>query len=211
MPFGVTPISPTIPSDPPEFSEFIQFESEGEPLGGPTVQIVNFLSPLKATRGAGENAHIITVRQAPGVFVSLTGVGAETDTGLLTPGHLCTNGPVWQVASIDNTYRWGAGFAKIAPNTWVGAAVGVSTVPSVISIDDGATWSISGTIPNPSGNNASLMKYGNGRLLCTQGIPAVYSDDGSVTWSRVSSLGFSPVGLEFAQGLFSCGARRPRR
>jgi hypothetical protein len=80
--FGITPIYPTIPNDPPEFAEFIQFQSEDVDLSGPTVQIVNFLSPLKATRGVGENAHIITVsRTIPRNEVSLTGVQARCDVG----------------------------------------------------------------------------------------------------------------------------------
>jgi hypothetical protein len=82
--FGITPIYPTIPSDPPEFAEFIQFQSGGEDLSGPTVQIVNFLSPIKATRGVGENAHVITVAGPVSLVVSLTGVGAEGDVGSVT-------------------------------------------------------------------------------------------------------------------------------
>jgi hypothetical protein len=79
--FGITPIYPTIPNDPPEFAEFIQFQSEDVDLSGPTVQIVNFLSPIKATRGVGENAHVITVTGPLSLVISLTGAGAEGDVG----------------------------------------------------------------------------------------------------------------------------------
>ncbi len=83
MPFGVTPVGPTIPRTPPEFSEFIQFQSDGDPLSGPTVQVVNILSPLTATRGVGENAHVVTISRPdiPFIFVSLTGVQAAGEVG----------------------------------------------------------------------------------------------------------------------------------
>lgn len=47
------------------FNEFIQWRFGGVDLGAPTVQIIDLVGPpdvLEATRGVGENAHVLTIR-----------------------------------------------------------------------------------------------------------------------------------------------------
>ncbi len=122
------------------------------------------------------------------------------------PPHLCSEGPVWQAATIDNSLRWGAGLAKIARGKWISTATGIgagTAIPTAISVDNGENWTPGGTIPNPTGQNPFFLKFGNGRLLCyMSGGSAGISDDGGATWSRNAALGFVATGLEFAQGLF---------
>lgn len=59
--FSITPVTgyPLPASD--EFPQFIQFQENGEDLGGPDADTVNFANGVTATRGTGESANVITV------------------------------------------------------------------------------------------------------------------------------------------------------
>ena len=49
------------------FPDFLQFQKDGQNLGGPDVTTVNFTGPgVQATRGTGENAGVLTVQVAGG-------------------------------------------------------------------------------------------------------------------------------------------------
>lgn len=62
MNFSITPVGPFPPSNDEGFPQFIQFQEEGENLGGPDADTVNFVGEgVTATRGTGEDANIITV------------------------------------------------------------------------------------------------------------------------------------------------------
>ena len=96
MAFGLTPVSGFPPPTPDEFPNFIQFRADGENLGGPDADTVDFVYPLVATRGTGENSNIVTVTSdenpyaSPAVGASLvafklsgSGSGAWTFTSLV--------------------------------------------------------------------------------------------------------------------------------
>jgi hypothetical protein len=53
-----------LPTDITDFPGFLQWMQDGEPLGDDQVLVVNFVSPLVATRGVGEHENVITVRLA---------------------------------------------------------------------------------------------------------------------------------------------------
>ncbi len=47
------------------FNEFIQWRFGGVDLGGPTVQVIDFVDPdglIEVTRGVGDNAHVLTIK-----------------------------------------------------------------------------------------------------------------------------------------------------
>ncbi len=108
MAFAITPVE--APLAQAQAGEFIQFQSEGDDLGAPTVTVVNFTgSGIVATRGTGENANVITVTITPpstediltlrSTFAEMTyaGVyqadfpGAEEAGGTFTPATAGTN------------------------------------------------------------------------------------------------------------------------
>lgn len=65
MAFGFNPAGNGFPSQAPEgFPNFIQFRADGANLGDPDVDTVDFVYPLIATRGAGENSNVVTVTTA---------------------------------------------------------------------------------------------------------------------------------------------------
>lgn len=65
MSFGFNPAGNGFPSQAPEgFPNYIQFQADGVDLGLPDVDTVDFVYPLVATRGAGENANVVTVTSA---------------------------------------------------------------------------------------------------------------------------------------------------
>ena len=64
MGFAMTPASGYPPPTPDEFPNFIQFRADGENLGGPDADVVDFVYPLVATRGTGENENVVTVTTA---------------------------------------------------------------------------------------------------------------------------------------------------
>lgn len=65
MAFGFNPAGNGFPSQAPEgFPNFIQFQADGVNLGDPDVDTVDFVYPLIATRGAGENSNVVTVTTA---------------------------------------------------------------------------------------------------------------------------------------------------
>ena len=126
MPFGVTPVvpEPVVPAAEPTF---VQWQSQGVNLGVPDIQIVNFVSPLKATRGVGENRNVLTVtgplpppphfevvwRQtaSPDVFVPgfVPPDGVYQDT---TATELVTQVDAFAIMHVDS-----AGVATPVPNT----------------------------------------------------------------------------------------------
>lgn len=65
MAFGFNPAGNGFPSQAPEgFPNFIQFQADGTDLGGPDADTVDFVYPLIATRGTGENSNVVTVTTA---------------------------------------------------------------------------------------------------------------------------------------------------
>lgn len=64
MAFGLTPVTGFPPVTPDEFPNFIQFRADGTNLGGPDADVVDFVYPLVATRGTGENENVVTVTTA---------------------------------------------------------------------------------------------------------------------------------------------------
>lgn len=65
MAFGFNPAGNGFPSQAPEgFPNYIQFRADGENLGDPDVDTVDFVYPLVATRGTGENSNVVTVTTA---------------------------------------------------------------------------------------------------------------------------------------------------
>ena len=67
MTFGLTPVTGYPPATADDFPNFIQFQQDGENLGGPDADTVNFTGDgVSATRGEGENAGVVTVTVAGG-------------------------------------------------------------------------------------------------------------------------------------------------
>lgn len=108
MTFEITPVGTSTSGG--EFAQFLQFRSEGNDLGLPNVTIVNFTGDgVVATRGAGENANVITVTITPpstadiltlrSTFAEMTYAaiyqadfpGAEEAGGTFTPATAGTN------------------------------------------------------------------------------------------------------------------------
>ncbi len=94
--FGITPVTgyPQPPSD--DFPQFIQFQENGENLGAPDADTLNFGNGITATRGTGENSNIVSVTatggggSGPVAWRSITG----NDTLLLADAEnaIATNG-----------------------------------------------------------------------------------------------------------------------
>ncbi len=62
MAFGLTPAGAGFPPQAPDaFPNYIQFQYEGENLGDPDVDTVDFQGSVFVSRGAGENANKVTV------------------------------------------------------------------------------------------------------------------------------------------------------
>lgn len=62
MAFGLTPAGAGFPPQAPDaFPNYIQFQYEGEDLGAPDVDTVDFQGSVFVSRGAGENANKVTV------------------------------------------------------------------------------------------------------------------------------------------------------
>ena len=194
MPFGVTPVGPTIPRTPPEFSEFIQFQSEGEDLSGPTVQVVNILSPLRATRGVGENAHVVTISRPdiPFITISLTGVQAQGETGIAESGQPLFYVPFTGDVADDVT-------ANPAPAT-VGAGAIISgnafqsQSPPTIDSTCGISWSSSklGALTSGDFTLAGVVQLDR----CSQlDIPST-----SCGWTSVSRVNSSTSACARSQG-----------
>lgn len=76
--FGLTPVTGFPPDTPDEFPNFIQFQNAGEDLGLADADTVNFRRGMRATRGTGENANVVTVEA--NVFAWST---VETDYDLV--------------------------------------------------------------------------------------------------------------------------------
>lgn len=71
--FAMTPAAGFNPQTGEQFPEFIQFQNQGDDLGGPDADVLNFAEGLTATRGTGENENVVTVTAEGG-----GGGGAET-------------------------------------------------------------------------------------------------------------------------------------
>jgi hypothetical protein len=68
------------------FPDFLQFQKDGQNLGGPDVTTVNFTGPgVQATRGTGENAGVLTVQVAGGGGPGPAPGGAPYARFLLSP------------------------------------------------------------------------------------------------------------------------------
>lgn len=102
--FSVTPVSNIPPPNAEEFPNFIQFQQDGENLGGPDADTLNFVG-LKATRGVGENSNVVTVTAA--------------SPGLLT---LASNpDPPFAIMTFDNVPAnniWSGGDAEVPSQNW---------------------------------------------------------------------------------------------
>lgn len=72
--FSISPVGGFPPAEPTDFPEFIQFQAEGENLGGPDADTVNFTGGAVATRGVGEDAGVVTVNVAPAIQFQEDGV-----------------------------------------------------------------------------------------------------------------------------------------
>jgi hypothetical protein len=59
--FGITPVSGFPLPQSEDFPQFIQFQENGEDLGAPDADTLNFANGVTATRGTGENANVVTV------------------------------------------------------------------------------------------------------------------------------------------------------
>lgn len=87
MAFGLTPAGSGFPPQAPDsFPNYIQFQSDGTDLGLPNTDTVNFRRNLTATRGAGENANVVTVDADAFAWISVTTdhllASAELSNGL---------------------------------------------------------------------------------------------------------------------------------
>lgn len=64
MAFGIAPVTSYPPAGQAAFPLYMQWRYAGTNLGDAGVIVIDFTGPgLKATRGIGENSHIITVRR----------------------------------------------------------------------------------------------------------------------------------------------------
>ncbi len=93
MGFAMTPASGYPPPTPDEFPNYIQFQSDGTNLGLPDADVVDFVYPLVATRGTGENENVVTVTTVdspsapPAGSLSIFGfkaIGSGSGTGILS-------------------------------------------------------------------------------------------------------------------------------
>lgn len=65
MAFGLTPAGAGFPPQAPDaFPNYIQFRADGTDLGEANADTVDFVYPLIATRGTGENSNVVTVTTA---------------------------------------------------------------------------------------------------------------------------------------------------
>lgn len=64
MPWAITPVQFT-PPESDAFPDFLQWQYRGEDLGGTDASTVNATDGIKATRGVGEDANVITLTAEP--------------------------------------------------------------------------------------------------------------------------------------------------
>ena len=64
MSFGITPATGFPPQASDEFPNYLQWQVDGTNLGGPTIDTVDLVGDLSATRGTGENANKLTIAVA---------------------------------------------------------------------------------------------------------------------------------------------------
>lgn len=64
--FGITPVTNMPAQTAGEFPQYLQFQADGENLGGRDADTLNFGSGLTATRGVGVNANKVTLTAAGG-------------------------------------------------------------------------------------------------------------------------------------------------
>ncbi|MGE4074967.1 MAG: hypothetical protein AB7F22_05410 [Reyranella sp.] len=89
MAFGFNPAGNGFPSQAPEgFPNYIQFQADGTDLGNPNADTVDFVYPLIATRGAGENANKITVTTAENPSAATPVAGADDPLVLSLTGNV---------------------------------------------------------------------------------------------------------------------------
>lgn len=121
------------------------------------------------------------------------------------PPHVCTIGPNWSAKVSPTSDQW-SGLVSIAPNTWIATGHGQSgTTPTntIISTDNGNTWSVGSTIPNFANNTPIELRYGNGILLEMMGPRLARSTDNGATWASGVGSGLSNnAGLIFGNGIF---------
>jgi hypothetical protein len=121
MSFEITPVTPTavVPSAEPAF---LQFQQQGAALGAPNVRVVNFISPLVATRGVGEHENVLTVTgPAPATCTLQTGpfdfYDNFTGDGPLA-SRVATPGPgSWSSFALGNTLDGMLGVASGVTDT----------------------------------------------------------------------------------------------
>ena len=64
MTFSITPAAGFPPQASDEFPNYLQWQMDGTNLGGPTIDTVDLVGDLSATRGTGENANKLTIAVA---------------------------------------------------------------------------------------------------------------------------------------------------
>lgn len=69
--FSITPLTDIPPPAAESFPNFISFENQGEALGLPDADTLNFAEGLTATRGTGENSNVVTVTAEDGASGSI--------------------------------------------------------------------------------------------------------------------------------------------
>lgn len=185
MAFALTPVGgPSVQGLP---GNWLQVRKAGVDVGNANVEVIDIVAnPLryKATRGVGENAHVITIN----ALVKTT----------------CVTGPVWTVRAASSSKRWTA----IAFGEGIMVGAGADTVAgrmcAMYSTDWGVTWQVSPTaFPDTFGYGVPSygMAYGNGLFLgLLNPVQIARSLDG-INWTFPTFAG-SSTAIHFGGGVF---------
>lgn len=107
MSFTVTPITDIPAPTPQNFPNFVQYQQDGENLGLPDADTLNFAAGLQATRGVGENSNVVTV------------IGSAPPPGVLeltsTPDP---SGPIMYFDDQTTTNIWPNSYALVQSTDW---------------------------------------------------------------------------------------------
>lgn len=196
--FSITPVTGVPPPNSDEFPEFIQFRQDGEDLGGPDADTLDFVG-LKATRGVGENSNVVTVTGNAPSLLQLLSIGD----------------PPGPIMAFDNAFTsglWASEMALVESPHWEwdnsGAALlfhtpGLYQIIATSFIEpDSVNW--------PAGSTTYGSQIGDPDFGGSRGVQARFRDETNpedtrlrMTWTDQHILNVEDAETSYEVGLFA--------
>jgi hypothetical protein len=188
MPFALTPLTTFPKAAQVGFPKFIQLQSAGIALGDRGARVVNIVgnpAEVQATRGIGENKHVVTIRPLV--------------------KFVCLNGPLWTARTASATKAWN--IAVLGGGVFVVGGIdnGTGVPAAMYSLNNGLTWTNSPTTfiyTFGLGFARGMMAYGNGIFLSLIDVKKMTSPDG-INWTATTiAVPGGPSHIYFGNGKF---------